>query len=402
MFFLSSILGAPVIDSAFEKVGVLKDVIAITTPHGYAPLKGIVIQKSTTREERIVPWHILETYSPHAVHLSSRLEKITSVATSPEDIFLKKDVLDQQIIDTSGARVVRVNDLQLGIVEGKTCIIAIDVSFKAIMRRLHIDSFDLFNWFPITLVDWRPVKLISGTIHLASLSKDLNHLHPADVANVIEELNVQQGSNILQSFDLATATKVIEEMEPEARAVLMEKLNPEKAAQISEKMPADELVDLLKDLTTMQKNKILNMLQAQKAHSIGQLMKYKDDTAGGLMNTDFIKVEKEWTVEKAIDEIRSRSPSFRSLHYIYVTDHESNFLGVNSLRRLIVASPQEKVGEVMRPKKELRTLKPNYSLKRVAAIMTKYNLLSIAVVEKNKMLGVVTVDDVMRALMPNA
>lgn len=402
MFFLSSILGAPIIDNALRKVGTLKDVIAEEVSHGYAPIRGILIRTARAHKDFIIPWQTLETYSPHAIHLTAQFDKIAPLPLAPHDVLLNKSVMDQQIIDTSGARVIRVNDLQLGVVEGKTCVIAIDISFKAILRRLKMDGLDVFNWLPITLIDWRPTKLVSGTIHLSSLSKDLDHLHPADVANVIEELNVQQGSEIIKSFDPAVASKVFQEMDPELRSIIVKSIGPERSALITDRMPVDEVVDLLKDLPAQVQEELLKRIQSHKAVSAGKLMKYHDNSAGGLLTTDFLKVGPDWTVEKTLEEIREKSPQFRSLHYIYVVDDNDTFLGVVSLRRLLLADTKAVIASIMRGKNELKTLRPHWRLNRIANLMTKYNLSSVSVVEKGKMLGVVTIDDVMRMLMPHA
>jgi len=400
MFYLSTIIGAKVVDSAFTPVGVLKDVIAGDVPQGYGPLRAIKIQ--TARGSVFIPWQKIESYNEKSVYLTGLIDKITYYQIDASDLLLKEIVLDHQIVDMEGARVVRANDLQLGVVEGKTCVVGIDISLRGILRRLKLEWLDIFNFTKVQLIDWRQARVASGSIQVASLSKNLVSLHPADIANVVEDLNLAQGTALLQSMDVATASKVFEELDPETRTVLMDELPPEKTAQITERMPVDELVDLLKDLPPDQSTQVVQRLQRGKAASVDRLMRYKDDTAGGLMTTDILTVRPEWTVPRTIEEIKMRTTSFRSLHYVYVTDGPSIFFGVISLRRLILADPAHTMQQLMRPRKQLRTLKPNYDLRRITTIMTKYNLMSIAVLDKHTLAGVVTIDDVMRALTPDA
>jgi len=403
MFFLSSILDAPVIDNALERVGIVQDVVASgVVPNLYPPVRALLVHTSAEARDLLIPWSVVESFGAQAVRLTVVRQKIITLVADTQDTLLRKNVLDQQIIDTSGARVVRVNDLQLGLVEGKVCVIAIDVSFKALLRRLKIEELDFWHWFPVKLIDWRQAQLASGSIQLASLTQDLVRLHPADVANIIEELNVQQGTELIKSFDLATASKVFQEMDPDTRKILVATLGPEKVAQITDRMPIDEIVDLLKNLPIPVQQTLLTRIQTQKAQSVGKLMRYANNTAGGLLTTDFLKADPRWSVERTIDEIRNRSPQFRTLNYVYVVDGDDIFLGVVSLRRLLLADSLASMTTVMRDRKELKTLRPHWRLNRVAAVMTKYNLSSVSVVEKGKMIGVVTIDDVMRALMPNA
>ena len=205
MLFLSTLRNAPVYDSSFVLVGKYKDIIASVVADQYAPVKSLVVTLIKGKGELIIPWNVVENASRVGIHLSTLLTRVAPVQENGIDIRLREKVLDHQIVDITGARVVRVNDLQLGTIEGRMCVIAIDVSQKALLRRLNLDWVDLFNLIPVKLIDWRQANLVSGSVQVAALSKDVVHMHPADIATIVGDLNVNQGSELVKSLDLATA-----------------------------------------------------------------------------------------------------------------------------------------------------------------------------------------------------
>ena len=156
--------------------------------------------------------------------------------------------------------------------------------------------------------------------------------------------------------------------------------------------------------TNNQSQEIINKLpQDNRIKNVQKILNYDEDTAGGLMTTEFITVLPDSTVSQAIEEIKNVSPNFGSIHYIYVTDSNGKFLGVISIRNLIIAKSDQRVREIMRSREKLPVASANQGVNSLASLMTKYNLLSVAVVDQEKkILGVVTVDDIMRRLIPDA
>ncbi|MEW6610032.1 MAG: CBS domain-containing protein [Patescibacteria group bacterium] len=400
MFFLSTLRNAPVFDSSFAVVGKYKDIIASLVPDQYAPVKGLVVTPLKGGGERVIPWSAVENASRVGIHLSTLVARVAPVQENGSDIRLREKVLDHQIVDITGVRVVRVNDLQLGTIEGRMCVIAIDVSAKALLRRLDLDRLDVFNLIPVKLIDWRQANLVAGSVQIMALSKDVVHIHPADIATIVEDLNVKQGSELMKSLDLATAARVFEEIDPETRRILVKALSPDKVALITDKMPLDEVVDLLKSLPAATSDELLSYFQSSRAASAERLIHYSNHSAGGLMTTEFIKCGLSCTVAEIIEEIKKFSPAFRFIHYVYVVDEENRFMGVASFRRLITSAPNQTIQEIMRDRKGLKILRPEQSLREVAVIMAKYKLFSAAVVDKRRqLLGVITMDDVMRQLV---
>lgn len=402
MIYLSHLINAKVYDSSDARVGILKDFVVHPVSGEYAPLMYLVIH---TKRDGVIwlAYDYVENLSRGEITLKNLYDHMVPISPEKEGLLLRRDVLDQQIVDVEGARVVRVNDLQIGLIDTTMCVIGMDVSTKGMLRRLNMTWVDLFNWFPPKIVDWRSSQVIKGTVQVNSLSKDLVRLHPADIANIIEDLSLKQGSHLVRSLDSATAARVFEEIDPEIQKLLISRLGPEHAAKISERMSIDELVDLIKSLPHHQAKELIEYVEKDRAKKVQTLLRYKDDTAGGLMTTEYIACALDMTVEHAIEEVRKVSDAFRSINYLYVLDGLGIYKGVISLRRLLIAKSTEKLKNIMKKTRRLPVLRPHQSLKTVAQIMTKYNLYSIAVVDREKkILGVVTVDDVMRALVPHA
>lgn len=402
MIYLSFLINAKVFDSSDSYIGVLKDIVVRPTPGEYAPLTYLSIR---TKRDGLVwlAYDYVENLSRGKITLKNLYDRIVPIPPENEGLLLRRDVLDQQIVDVEGARVVRVNDLQIGVIDKTMCVVGMDVSTKGMLRRLGAAWLDIFSMFPPKIVDWRNSQVIKGTVHVNSLSKDLVRLHPADIANIIEDLSLKQGSNLVRSLDSATAARVFEEIDPEIQKLLISRLGPEHSAKISERMSIDELVDLLKSLPHHQAKELIEYVEKDRAKKVQTLLRYPDDTAGGLMTTEYISSTPDATVEQAIAKVRKVSDAFRSINYIYVVDALGIYKGVVSLRRLLIAKQTEKLKNIMKKTRRLPVLRPHQSFKIVARIMTKYNLYSIAVVDREKkILGVVTVDDVMRALVPHA
>lgn len=254
------------------------------------------------------------------------------------------------------------------------------------------------------LINWNNVSLVKGdvgSLQLKTSKEKLQKLHPADIANLLENLNFQESTKLVQSLDEETAAEILEEVEPEYKDTLLEHINPKHLAEIVEEMPPDEAADVIQDLSEYKRHQVYRRLGTRKARSLHQLTSYQEDVAGGLMNSEFLTVQKEQTVGQAISKIRKKSSDYKSLYHIFVTDHEKKLEGIVSIRTLLVASNREKIAHIMSP--VAQTVHENTSAHEVATIMTKYNLLSVAVTDEEKILkGIIAVDDILRFLIPDA
>ena len=403
MIYLGEIMNVAVKDSSETIIGHLTDILIKPKSGNYAPLVFLLIKDKKKKEEFYVPIDFVANFGRRSITLKHLRSNVPNVNPSVGHIRLVKEILDEQIVDTKGARVVRVNDLKLGPFESRMCVLGIDISFKGILRRLDLEWLDFLDVLKVNLIDWREAQLVEGAVQLNIVSEELKRLHPADLANIVEDLTLKQGSSLVDSLAPGAAAAVVEEMDPNVQTMIMHYLGPEKAADIVEKMSVDETVDLLKTLPPEEAKEFLETLQAHKSKKVEKLFKYEEDTAGGIMTTDYVEAEPEWTIARTIEEIKNVSPNLHSILYVYVVDKNDDLKGVISLRSIIVADPKVLVGSEMKEMPEGSILKTDQKVNEIIRIMTKYNLYSAAVLdENNKMAGVVTLDDVMRFVAPNA
>ena len=405
MLFFSTILGAKVIDSAEEIVGKTIDVLIKIDPEKkYPPLIGMVIKRKG--KEIFLPAEIIESWGPGEVELDRKINGDAEEPPSGKNIIsLRHSVLDKQIVDLAGLRVVRVNDLQVGRIQQVMSLIAIDVSTRGLLRRLGFTSPSLNKIFPPHLIEWSNISPLDNKLHLHTGAKDLLKLHPADIANIIERMNVKQSSTLLESMDKVTAARVLEEIQPNIKKILVKSLGPERTAGLMGKMSMDELVDIMQLLPKYESHEILKKLPGSpQKENIKKFMEYDEDTAGGLMTTEFIAVHPSTTVSEVTEKIRAtlHHPRHTSL-FVYVTDTKGLFKGVVPIKKLLTSSKSQEMQEIMGKKRRINTVKVHQDVLTVATLMTKYNLLSVAVLDdKKKLLGIITIDDIMREFVPNA
>lgn len=406
MPYLSELLHRKVQDSADHVIGRLEEVLISPKVSEYSPLEYLVIKPNRVKADKIyIPYSYVENFNTKEISLTATLSKMDTKLIGAEDewVPLNRDVMDEQIVDVSGARVVRVNDLRLKVFQDRMSVVGIDVSFKGLLRRLGLEWVDFADFLKVNLIDWRHSQPVRGILKLDTAADNLRHLHPADLANILEDLNLRFGSNLVASLDARSAAKVLEEVDPRLQKNMVKFLNPEKAAIILGQMSADEIVDLVKTMPKEEAKVLLSYLQNTKAKKVEKLIKYEDDTAGGLMNLDFIRVRPDMTVGEAVEEIKKTSPTMRSILYIYVLDLNDKFLGAISLRWVLVSDQNMKLKTLLKKYPVASLLRADQDVEEVMNVMTKYNLYSAVVSDnKNRMLGVVTIDDVMRRLVPKA
>lgn len=278
-------------------------------------------------------------------------------------------------------------------------MVGVDVSTRGLLRRMGLTTWRMFKFIQSKLIDWKHVQLVHGALKLSTAGKDLVRVHPADLAEMLHSLSTTQGSELLQTVGSEYAAKVFEELDPKLRHILIEAMGVEKTAQILENMSVDEVVDLLKALPRKEAHEIMAKVHEMKRQKVKEVMKYADDSAGGIMSTEFVSGRPEWTVKEALEHIKKVSPAHRSILFLYVTKEDGAFSGVVSIRRLLVLDQSETLGKAMKKLKRTQTVRVDQPFDEVARLMTKYNLYSVAVLDGGKMVGVITGDDVMRRLV---
>jgi len=405
MLYLSQAIGRPVRDQLGEPIGTVADLI-VAIGDRYPPVTGIVVR--TNGREIFLQWQSVTSLDSGGATLRTSAIDISKFQQRPNEIRLKLDLRDRQIVDIDGRKVVRVNDLRLDEVEGALHLVAVDVGPTGLLRRLGIEgpwrtiARGLHRDVPERYIDWEDVDPVERTIASVKLRvphKGLAELHPADLATIIDQLSRSDRVGVITSLDDEAAADAIGEMEPETQVDILEDLEPERAADILEEMDPDEAADLVADLSEETREEILGLMEKDEADEVQELMTYAEDTAGGIMTTEFVAVPASLTAAETIDRLRELEPNAETIYYVYVTDPEGRLVGVLSLRDLIVAKPNTVISSFMY--EEPVALRTDASEEDVTEVVARYNLLAVPVVdEEGRLEGIVTVDDAIDTLLP--
>jgi Mg2+ transporter MgtE len=256
--------------------------------------------------------------------------------------------------------------------------------------------------FPQKIVSWEavdPVRTDERSMTLRISHSKLSKMHPADIAEIVSQLGGTDREAIFASLDDEVAADTLEESSDEVQAQILARLDDERAADILEAMDPDEAADLLSDLSDERREQLISKMADDEAEEVEELLEYEEDTAGGLMTTEYVSVETALTTQQTIDRLRQLEPDAESIYYVYVTNDDEKLLGVVSLRDLIVAQPSSTITDIMAERVVHTTL--DASKEEVAALMAKYNLLALPVVDDEERLqGIITYDDALDSVLP--
>ncbi len=346
------------------------------------------------------------------VQLNCGEKALATYAPNEAWLAVRKDLLDQQIIDTSGRKVVRVNDIDLaeqrtnGTVELR--VVQADVGLTGAVGRLlqGLASPEtirrLQQRLPAKLIPWEFVNLVESDplrrIKLRLTHDKLENLHPADLADIMEQLSASERHAIIASLDEETAAAALAELDARLTTQIVEKLDPEKAADILEEMAPDAAADVLAELTPETSKELLEEMNKQEGQEVRELLRFEENTAGGMMNSDFIFVGESATRDEVIEWIRSKDLKIDQLDSVVLINDLAEFSGTVPVSRLLLGMPDQPVGEMkLEP---LLFVQPKAQDKEVFELFDKYNLRALTVVNDEKRpIGAITVDDVVSCLV---
>ena len=407
MLYLSQAIGRPVRDRNDEQIGKVSDLI-VAIEDQYPPVTGLVIK--TDRRSIFLPWTAVRSLDRTGAQLATARIDIEKFQQRPNEILLRADLMDKQIVDIDGRKVVRVNDLRLDEVDGRLRLVAVDVGAAGLVRRLGLErgfrilARNLRVSVPERYIDWEdvdPVESSIASIKLRVPHQGLAELHPADLAAIIDRLAPRDRAGVLASLDDEAVADAMEEMEPDTQVEVLEDLAPERAADILEEMSPDDAADLVADLDQDTRDDILRYMEPSEAEEVQELLAYPEDTAGGIMTTAYIAVGALETAGGAIELLREWEPDAETIYYVYVTDEEDRLVGVLSLRDLIVAQPATPIADVMIH--DPVAVGAYADQDEVAEVVAHYNLLAVPVVDDDRRLvGIVTIDDAIDTVIPAA
>jgi magnesium transporter len=354
----------------------------------------------------------IASFSPGKLWLNVGERALELFQPNESLLAVRKDLMDQQIIDTRGRKVVRVNDVDLaemrtnGNVELR--VTQVDVGLPGAVRRLlqgavsHGVIRKLQSKLPQSAIRWEFVNLIESDpmrrVKLRITHEKLEDLHPADLAEIIEDLSASERQGIIASLDEETAAAVLAELDERLTTQIVEKLDPEKAADILEEMAPDAAADLLADLPKETSEELLEEMPGQEADEVRELLAFDPSTAGGMMNPQFVYVGEGSSREEVLRWIRTLELNFDQLDTIVLLDSKAEYSGTVSVARLLLAAPEQKMTELR--SEPLLSIAADADEKDVFELFDKYNLRMLTVVDRDRRpIGTVTVDDVVSRLV---
>src|SRR3989475_888654 len=400
MLYLSQVLGRSIVDLEGERVATLKDVIVRLGEEDHPPVAGFVARYR--RRDFFLPRWRISHFGEDGVRLNSDILDLRPFVRRDGEVLLARDVLDKQMIDVDGKRVVRVNDVQIIEAANEWHVTGADVSLAGLWRRLAPAL--LRSNKPVEVIDWADVGYLAtdaATVQLKSSRGKLTRLHPVEIARLAEAFSYQQGAEIVESLDDETAAETLEEMAAARQAQIIGDMDEERAADILEHMSPDEAADVLGDLPEEKAEDLLNRMEDDEQLEVAELLPYADDTAGGLMTTEFVTLPRDLSVGEALARLREMAQTPNMIYYLYVVSGENswNLTGVIALRSLILSDPSAPLERVMRS--DLQVAHPDDRAADVAQKIAEYNLLALPVVDDaGEILGIVTVDDAIEILLP--
>ena len=401
--YLSDVLKKPLTNAAGQLLGRVCD-LAITPGEEFPTVTQVLIRRG--RETYAIAWDRVVIFNPAVISVSSNLSELTSYQETGNEFHVKRDILDKQIVDVNGAKVVRVNDLKLGLHKEALCVMSVDVGFRGLLRRMGYERF----WgmvqknIPEREISWQFVGHLEANaarLTLTMAREQISEMHPADLAHIISRVPRQNIQTVLNSLDDETAGEAIHELEPELRSRVISELDSERASDILEEMSPDEAADVLGDLTQEKAEELLGLMDAEDAEEIQELLVHEEDCAGGMMNNSFISISTELSVDEALGAVRLQAPEVDTVYYAYVLDALERPLGVVSLKELLIQRGDLPVSEIMT--ENLKSVPVDADPKEILEIIAKYNLIAVPVLDEEKrMVGIVTVDDILERFLPLA
>jgi magnesium transporter len=405
LIYFSKLINAPILDADGTKLGVIADV-AVDLKESLPKLTGLWMKGDRSRVA-IIPWDTVASLQPREVRLRVVRRFLHPRPLQPEEILLAETILDTQVVDTDGLKVVRVNDLQLMRMNGEVRLVATDVGMAGLLRRLNLDAFAqkvagmAGRTVPEQLIPWKMVATFGGPMTPLRLSisrEKLREIHPADLADLMEDLDRDERVELMTALENVDAAEALAEAEPKVQADTIRSLPSELAADIIEAMHPDDATDILTDLPPEKAGELISLMAAQKADAVKKLLKHPEGTAGSIMTTEYIALPETLTVEEAIQRLRALAPKEEQVYYLNVIDAEGRLMGVLSIRALIIAPPDRRIGEIMSA--DVASVSAHDSVEIVAAALRKYNLMALPVLDdSHHLVGTVTIDDVLDIIL---
>ena len=409
MIYLSQLLGIPVIDADGDKIGTVND-LGIATGEVFPRITSLAFV-GPGKTPFMISWRkYVESLADDGIRLKVPSTEIRFSYLQPDEVLIARDLLNKQIVDTRGMKVVRVNDLKLSDTDSSQLrLLGAEVGMRGILRSLHPAvehivvraSKALGRELPENIIAWNYMDLLDRDLSDVKLSvshKTLDELHPADIADIIEQLDPRLRGQVFAQLDDAQAALAMAELDDEEMAAeVLDDMADIDASKMLSEMDPDDAAELVGELDYERAEKLLRLMGVNERRAVRQLLGYKEDTAGRIMTSEVLTLPPDATVRQAIARLKEVGDEVETIHYLYLTDTQRHLKGVVSLRDLVIAKQTAVLSDLA--ELEPYTASPEDDQEDVAETISKYNLLALPVVDEgNRLLGIVTVDDALDVL----
>ena len=409
MIYLSQLLGNPVIDASGEKLGVVSD-LGIATGEVFPRITSLAFT-GPGKTPFMISWRkYVESFDEDEIRLSVVSTDVRFSYLQPNEVLLARDILNKQIVDTRGMRVVRVNDLKLSDTSSTQLrLLGAEVGARGLLRSLApwIETAackvakTLGKPIPERIIAWSYMDLVERDLSNVKLSvshKTLDDMHPADVADIIERLDPRLRSQVFATLDDEMAAEAVAELDDdEMAAELVGGMSEAAASKVLAEMDPDDAAELVSELDYEKAEKLLSLMGVKDQKAIRQLLGYREDTAGRIMTQEVVSLSEDATVGDAVAVLKTLEEDFESVRYIYLVDEDNKLSGVVTLNQLIVSDAETALKDLA--EEEVITANPEDDQEDVAENIAKYNLLAIPVVsDEGNLLGIVTVDNALEVM----
>ena len=397
---LSLVVGGDLRDGSGAKLGRVDDLIVRLGEDEYPPVTGLLATVAG-RQVFVRADEVEEIDHGRVTLLGMRLD-LQPFGRRPQEVLLKKDVLDRQLINVDGARLVRSNEIEIARLGGWYRVVGVDVGFRGLVRRL-VPRALARSVGASEFLDWASVEPFTGhvpTVRLRVPHPKLARLHPAQLADLVEAASHREGEEIIDAVgdDPDLEADVFEELESHHQLEFLEERSDEQVAEVLARMEADDAADLVAELPEARREDVVELLPAVHRRRVRALLGYDAATAGGLMSPDFVCVYSQATQSEVLERVRLSRCSAEALAWIYMMNTHKRLTGAIALADLLRADPELRIGEIADVPQRVR---PDADLEEVSRLMTDYDLTVVPVVDdEERLIGVITVDDVLELVLP--
>jgi CBS domain-containing protein len=399
---LSQVLGAPLVARDGERIGRVADLIVRLEERGYPPITGL--RATIAGRDVFVPAERVADLAAGRVQLSGEQVDLGRFERRPDEVLLGKDVLDRQLINVEGARLVRASEIELARVEGWWRVVGVDTGVRGFARRL-LPRRAAGRVGAGPFLDWAEIEPFVGhvpNVRLRVAHPKLARLHPAQIADLVEAASHDEGAEILATVgsDEEREADVYEELDPAHQLEFIAERSDEEAAAVLARMAPDDAADLIADVDEARREALLSRLPAGHQRKVRALLGFDPATAGGLMSPDFLCLYEQGTVAEALDRVRRATTPPETMALVFTMDTHRRLEGAIGLVDLVRADPDDRLEEIAAP--DPPRLRADAEFEEVARLMADFNLLVAPVVDdEGRLIGVITVDDVLEVLLPS-